>query len=47
MNYVGDFVGAQMAGYNIQAAVPEPQTYAMMLAGLAGIGWLTARRRRA
>jgi PEP-CTERM motif len=26
-------------------AVPEPETYAMMLAGLAGIGFLSRRRR--
>lgn len=27
-------------------AIPEPQTYAMMLAGLAMVGWIAARRRR-
>ena len=40
------FVGRQIAGFNpVQpmAAVPEPQTWALMLAGLAGIG--AARRR--
>lgn len=26
--------------------VPEPETYAMMLAGLAALGWLSARRHR-
>lgn len=27
-------------------AIPEPETYAMMLLGLAGIGWAARRRRR-
>ena len=35
---------ADVAGY--LAPVPEPQTWALMLAGLAGMGWV-ARRRRA
>ena len=27
------------------APVPEPQTYALMLAGLAAVGWCTRRRK--
>jgi hypothetical protein len=27
-------------------AVPEPSTWAMMLAGFAGLGWLAHARRR-
>ena len=30
---------------SVAAPVPEPETYALMLAGLAAVGW-TARRRR-
>lgn len=50
--YLGAFVGAQMAGFNVneQAGplrlVPEPGTYAMMVAGLTAVGVLGLRRRR-
>lgn len=42
---LGDYLGAQNAAANLNvAAIPEPETYAMMLAGLGLIG-LVARRR--
>lgn len=44
-SYVGNFVGAQMAGFNIQAAVPETSTWAMLVAGLGLIGFVGHRRR--
>lgn len=37
----------QFALDNIVASVPEPSTYAMMLLGLAGIGFVARRRRPA
>ena len=33
-------------GVSLVSAVPEPETYAMMLAGLGLIGLAAARRRR-
>jgi len=50
--YVGAYVGQQIAGFNANEvhaplpAVPEPQTWALMTAGL-GVLALAARRRRA
>ena len=37
----------QFALDNIVASVPEPSTYAMMLLGLAGVGFAARRRRQA
>lgn len=45
---LGDFIGAQMAAANIGevAAVPEPGTYAMFLAGLGIVGYRLRSRRK-
>jgi hypothetical protein len=44
--YVGAYVGQQIAAFNANEvpAVPEPQTWAMLLAGLAVVGRLARRR---
>jgi PEP-CTERM motif len=43
---LGDYVGAQIAGFNaVQPPVPEPKTTAMLLAGLGAMGLLAKRRR--
>jgi hypothetical protein len=35
-----------IASGQLVAAVPEPSTYALMLAGLVGVGYLARRRQR-
>ena len=42
---VGNFVGAQIAGFNAVQAVPEPQTWALMLVGTLMVGGLGAAPR--
>lgn len=47
---VEDFTLTSGSGYDYRfsaAAVPEPETYAMMFAGLGLVGWAVRRRRRA
>ena len=47
----GEYInGAEVEGLdNVQlmtAAVPEPSTWAMMILGFAGVGFMTYRRRK-
>jgi hypothetical protein len=36
----------QFIALEVTGPIPEPQTYALMLAGLLGVGWVARRRRR-
>ncbi|MCE9659889.1 MAG: PEP-CTERM sorting domain-containing protein [Burkholderiales bacterium] len=36
----------EVANFTVTAPVPEPETYALMLAGLAAVGFISRRRRR-
>ncbi len=45
INDLGPYVGQQMAGFNAVQAIPEPQTYAMLMSGLAVILGIARRRR--
>ncbi len=41
----GTYAGGEIRGF--LAPIPEPETYAMMLAGLGMLGWMAKRRRQA
>ncbi len=41
------FDGITVAGVEIPSAIPEPETYALMLGGLALMGWVARRRKLA
>jgi hypothetical protein len=43
---IGTYLGAQNAAVNLAAAVPEPETYAMLLAGLGLVGFVARNRKR-
>ena len=43
----GGYTGAITSTASIAGAVPEPETYAMALLGLAGVGFATRRRNKA
>ena len=43
-NRGGDNIGALLDNVSVTTAVPEPSTYALMLAGLTGVGAVARRR---
>jgi hypothetical protein len=45
--FVANFSDAALTQLEFSAAVPEPSTWAMMILGFLGIGFMTYRRRRA
>ena len=45
-NRGGDNVGALLDNVSVTTVVPEPSTYALMLAGLAGMGAVARRRAK-
>jgi PEP-CTERM motif len=45
-NLVADGSGGFGFDFAVGGAVPEPSTWAMMLTGFAGLGWLARLRRR-
>ena len=45
--YPYDFNQGLVTGFNTVAAVPEPSTWAMMILGFAGVGFMAYRRKNA
>lgn len=45
VDYVGDYVGQQIAGFNAVQAIPEPASAALLLAGIGGLAaWIRRQR---
>jgi PEP-CTERM motif-containing protein len=45
VSFSNTFVDVTLAGNDVASAVPEPSTWAMMLLGFAGIGFMAYRRK--